>query len=94
MNIDKFGRINSSKSMDLQSTDAINKLKSMIILLKNDILDITATMNAIGDLVKRLLLQMSVQDTQQQETNISHSSIDLITSKNGEPAIRVQVSKN
>lgn len=91
MNIDKFGRINSSKSSDSQSIDAISKLENMIMLLKNDFLDVTATVNAIGDLVKRLLLQMSIKDTQQQETDIRHSTIDLLTSKNGEPAIRLQV---
>lgn len=84
MNVDKFGRINSPKSSDSQSIDAIDKLENMIILLKRDFVDITATVNAIGDLLKRLLLQMSVQDTQ--ETVTTYSAIDQAGKQTSKPA--------
>lgn len=52
MNIDKFGRINATKSIS-NSVYEIEKLGKAIILLKSELIDITKTVNSIVDLIKR-----------------------------------------
>lgn len=67
MNIDKFGRINTSKSLDSETFHVIDKLENMIILLKSDIIEINGKINAIFDIIERQ--QVILNELQYEKNN-------------------------
>lgn len=71
MNIDKFGRINVAKAKNTISSYEIDKLENMIILLKSEIMEITARLDGISNLIikEKPVGNISIEQTVLQSTS-------------------------
>lgn len=73
MNIDKFGRIKSLKSSDSDSSHEIEKLEKMIIVLKNEIIEISNRVNVMyNSIIKDGPITFKIKK------DVTHSDPDVV----------------